>query len=91
MLIVSNRDSLRAMPNSVGWKKNKKVSSNILSAEIAQRLVNARGTSKLLLHWTIFYDTFKFLLNKTQKNLTVCLEYIIKTKATVDQPDCTKI
>ena len=43
MKIVSNRDSLHEMSNSVGWKKQEKVSSNILSAEIAQRVVNTQG------------------------------------------------
>ena len=45
MKIVSNRDSLHEMSNSLLDGKIRKVSSNILSAELAQRVVKVRGTS----------------------------------------------
>ena len=44
MYNVSTRDSLHEMSNSVGWK-TKKVSSNILSADIIQRVVKVRRTA----------------------------------------------
>ena len=46
-------------------KKNRKISSNILSAEIAQRVVKVRGTS--LSNFLFKNDTFNFLLNETHK------------------------
>ena len=50
MYIVSTRDSLHEMSNSLLAGKTKKVASNILSADIIQRVVKVRGTSNLLLH-----------------------------------------
>ena len=47
--------------------KTKKVSSNILSADIIQRVVKVRGTSNLLLHCATFYLKMTFLLNKTHE------------------------
>ena len=58
MKIVSNRDSLHEMSNSVDWK-NKKVSSNILSAEIAQRVV--KFTSALS-NFLFKNDTIQFFV-----------------------------
>ena len=50
---ISNRDSLH---KKLCWlqKKRKKISSNILSAKTAQRVVKIWGTSKLHLHWATF-------------------------------------
>ena len=42
--------------------KTKKVSSNILSADIIQRVVKVRGTSNLLLHWATFYLKMTFFV-----------------------------
>ena len=42
--------------------KTKKVSSNILSADIIQRVVKVRGTSNLLLHRATFYLKMTFFV-----------------------------
>ena len=44
--------------------KTKKVSSNILSADIIQRVVKVRGTSNILLHRATFYLKMTFFVEK---------------------------
>ena len=69
MKIFSSRDSLHEKSNYFVWNKIRKVSSNILSAEIAQRVVMVIGTFKISSALTNFLfknDTFNFLLNKDQ-------------------------
>ena len=66
--------------------KNKKVSSNILSAEIAQRVVNVKGTSKLLLRQGYRYFKLRKAFSKFYRRHSALLEkYSVSLKTLLQQ------